>query len=170
MTKLKVYHVAGVLAGLLGLTDVDACHAAIRYVHATNATPQFPYTTPNTAAQRIQDAVNASGMGDVIRVGAGVYSNGGTAVAGQILPNRVWIVKPITVESVEGALATRIVGCTNAASPMRCAYVANGAVLRGFTLAQGATQAGQGMWNADSSGGGAFVDAGAQLLDCIVTG
>ena len=54
--------------------------------------------------------------------------------------NRVLLDKPLSLRSVNGAQFTTISG-----GGLRCAYVANGATLSGFTLAGGSAAVGAGL-------------------------
>src|SRR5258708_3841773 len=120
------------------------CPAATLYVdlNSANATP--PYADWSTAATNIQDAVDASSDGDLILVTNGIYATGGRVVYGS-LTNRVVINKAVTVQSVNGAALTAILGFanngsgvpTNGDNAVRCVYLTNNAAFIGFTLAFG---------------------------------
>jgi len=76
------------------------------------------------------------------------------------MPNRVALTKAITVESVNGPEHTFIVGDGPLGqSAVRCAYLADGAVLVGFTLTGGYTHI-TGDRYFDRSGGGVFLHGG----------
>ena len=104
--------------------------------------PGAGYTTWDTAAHTIQEAVDASVNGDLIWVTNGVYNVGGRALAGGIT-NRVAIDRAITVKSIEGPSRTAIVGggapLYGSLRAIRCAYIGAHATLDGFTLTNGAT-------------------------------
>lgn len=55
-------------------------------IKGTNATP--PYADWSTAATNIQDAIDASSLGDTVLVTNGIYSTSGMVMAGD-LANRV---------------------------------------------------------------------------------
>ena len=156
--KLVLHNVVVFLLTILPLH----ASAAVLYVdlNCTNSTP--PYTNWTTAARKIQVAIDAATNGDLVLVADGTYNSGSTNVNGA---NRVALLRAITVQSVNGPGSTTIVGL-NATTPVRCAYVGDGATLSGFTLTGGK--------GADSSiignGGGAFCSGSAVLSNCIITG
>lgn len=51
---------------------LSCCRCDTHYV-STNGSSEYPYTTPETAATRIQDAIDAASPGDTVRVGGGEY-------------------------------------------------------------------------------------------------
>ncbi len=156
-----------------------------RFVNVNNATPSSPYTNWASAAQSIQEAVDVAQPGDQIIVSNGVYGAGGRDIYGQT--NRVAVDKPLSISSVNGPLYTIIQGfyvpgSTNWSQFIRCVYLTNGASLSGFTLTNGASGGGGGVWcewgggnitncvivgNATSgSGGGAFQ---GMLYNCTLS-
>lgn len=182
------------LAATLAVFLAVEATAATLYVDANSANPTPPYASWAEAAATIQQAIDAAVAGDLILVTNGVYRTGGRAVNGGIT-NRVAIYKPLTVQSVNGAAVTLIIGLQQADhGSVRCAYLTNGAVLSGFTLTNGGAwgitvgdlitnQSGGGVWCASSNavvancvlagntaeyyGGGAF---GGTLTNCALTG
>jgi hypothetical protein len=158
--------------------------ATMLCVDLNNTNPVPPYTNWITAATNIQDAVDAATPGDHILVTNGVYDAGATAVSGS--SNRVALIKPVVVQSVNGPDVTVIRGRgPKGPAAIRCAYLTNGAMLAGFTLTNGATYTsrGAGVWceslsavvsncvlagnAAYSSGGGAH---SGTLINCALTG
>ena len=81
------------------------------------------------------------------------------------MTNRVVVDKPLLVSSLSGPVNAIIVGSqvpgsTNGDAAIRCVYLASGAVLSGFTVANGGTRSagdsttqecGGGVWSADAS-------------------
>ncbi len=137
--------------------------AGTLYVDPGSTNSIAPYTTWATAATNIQDAVDASTNGDLILVTNGVYATGSRANIGL---NRIVVdSKAITIQSVNGPSVTIIQGfqdaTTNGPAAMRCVRFANGAVLSGFTLTNGATS---------SSGGGIYCQANSIVTNCVITG
>jgi len=121
--------------------------AVIRYVDVNNSAPAAPYTDWATAATVIQDAINAAEPGDVVLVTNGVYQTGGdffNSWPGWGAKARIYVGKPITVQSVNGPDVTIILGIPQSGptNGVRCAYLTNNAVLMGFTLTNGSTDQG----------------------------
>jgi hypothetical protein len=152
----------------------------VRYVWAENPAPAAPYLSWATAARTIQDAIDAAeSPGEQIVVTNGVYGTGGRVARGA-QANRVAVTKPLIVRSVNGAAVTIIQGrqqesAINGPNAMRCVYLAEGAVLIGFTLTNGATLA-DGSFNAMESdlyqtGGGVWSESSRGVVsNCVFTG
>src|SRR6266481_4557372 len=149
--------------------------AALLYVDVNNPNPRSPYNSWGKAARTIQEAVDVASAGDQILVTNGVYQIGGRVFSGGALTNRVMVDKPLSIQSVSGPAATVILGyqvpsTTNGPSAVRCVYLASGAALVGFTLANGATII-SGDLAVDGSGAGVnCASASAVVSNCIITG
>jgi len=150
-------------------------HGTQLYVDVSSGNPQLPYTSWATAATNIQDAITAASNGDVVVVNDGVYQFGATLANG--MSNRVAIVKPLMVQSVNGPGYTTIQGYqvpSTMVGPaaVRCVYMTNGAVLAGFTLANGATLDKYALQPPQNlSGGGVWCAAvSAIVTNCVLTG
>jgi len=146
----------------------------VHYVVASGSSPSVPYGSWATAATNIQAAIDAATVpGALVLVSNGVYQTGARAIYG--ISNRVAITKPVTVRSVNGPSVTRIVGSRVAifvfgSSAVRCAYLTNGAVLAGFMLTNGATQA-SGDQTRQQSGGAVYCELGSAVVsNCVLTG
>ena len=168
------------LAGFISLAATLA-PAATLYVDAasTNAVP--PFTNWLTAAAVIQDAVDASVAGDEIVVVDGVYTTGGRPVGTNLLVNRVAVEKPVTLRSVNGPEVTVILGYQlpggkNGDGAIRCVYLADGAMLSGFTLTNGATLVITNLpqpenWLREQSGGGVWcASTNVLVTNCTIVG
>ncbi len=136
------------------------------YVRSDSPDPLAPYATWDRAARTIQDAVDAARPYDAVIVTNGVYDAGGAVLPGLTASNRVCVTKPLSVSSVNGPKVTRIAGTTGS---VRCAYLTNGAVLCGFTLTNGHARLVPGAAFDDRAGGGAFLDDGGVVSNCILT-
>ncbi|MCX7591378.1 MAG: hypothetical protein N2255_07085, partial [Kiritimatiellae bacterium] len=92
------------------VVSAAATFADKHYVDIKSPYPKPPYSTWETAATNIQDAVDEAEDGDMVFVNDGVYATGGRVTPGYSLTNRVVITKNIYVYSVNGPRATIIVG------------------------------------------------------------
>ena len=163
-----------VIALALGLLVqfTPALTAATLCVDLNSTNPITPYADWSTAATNIQDAIDAATDSDTVLVNDGVYATGGRVMAGD-LTNRVALNKALTVQSVNGAVVTTIQGAYTpstgyGASSVRCAWLTNGASLRGFTLLSGATRS-TGSLTTLASGGGAWCASNTSMVaDCII--
>ena len=122
------------------LVFVARMEAAVHYVNVNATNPSPAYLAWETAAATIQDAIDSALPGDEVVVTNGVYKTGGRAVDGGST-NRIVIPIPILVRSVNGPAVTLIEGggSSDMSQPgtARCARLASGATLAGFTLTNG---------------------------------
>jgi hypothetical protein len=134
--------VAGILLTALILSGMTA-GAATRYVNVNGTNPTPPFTSWDTAAAILQDALDAATGGDTVLVTNGVYFIGGRSFSTGSSTNRALITKPLLVQSVNGPTVTviqgyQVPGTTNGFSAIRCVYFAYSSsptTLSGFTLA-----------------------------------
>lgn len=157
-------------APLLLLCLSIPCSAVDHFVSPTGGNVA-PFTSWDTAATNIQDAIDAASAGETVWVTNGVYASGGKVMAGD-LTNRVVLDKALTVQSVNGPFLTTIQGAwdpvtTNGPLALRCAWITNGAVLKGFTLLGGATR-NTGTLTLENGGGAWCSDAGATVANCFI--
>jgi hypothetical protein len=161
-------------AGMTATATVHVVAQPVHYVVASGSSPSAPYSSWASAATNIQNAVDAATVpGALVLVSNGVYQTGARAVYG--MSNRVAVTKPVTVQSVNGASVTKIVGFrvptfVYGSSAVRCVYLTNGAMLSGFTLTNGATQA-SGDQSRQQSGGAVYCElASAVVSNCVLAG
>ena len=155
-------------AGVSDTITVRVTEQTVCYVDAGNSAPAYPYAGWATAATNIQDAINAGNPGSTVVVTDGVYTAGCTVSPGGASLNRVVLSRVLAVRSVNGPAVTRIVGAGPVGSvAIRCAYLAPGTILDGFTLTNGHTLATGD--SVDINGGGVFMDE-ATLTNCVVVG
>jgi hypothetical protein len=120
-----------------------------------------------SAKRTPQAGVDACSAGGTVLVSNGVYRTGGKAVYGS-MTNRVALDKALTVRSLNGPGVTVIEGSQEPAAPVRCAYVAGGAALVGFTLTNGCTR-GAGAPE-ETDGGGAWCESDGVVSHCVLIG
>lgn len=161
-------------AGVAATAMVHVVTQPVHYVVTNGSSPSAAYSSWASAATNIQDAVDASTVaGALVLVSNGVYQSGARAVYG--ISNRLAVTKPVTIRSVNGPAATRIVGYqvptfVYGSSAVRCVYLTNGAVLSGFTLTNGTTQA-SGDRTKQMSGGAVYCEFGSTVVsNCVLTG
>jgi hypothetical protein len=122
-----------------------ALRADIVYVDPGSTNPVPPYASWSEAANSLNDAVEAAGAGDTVRVTNGVYA----------LTNEIRIYRDILIESVNG-FGTTIVDGQHAT---RCFNVqATNALLQGLTIRNGNT----------SIGGGIYLANASRVADCLI--
>jgi hypothetical protein len=136
-------------------------NAAVLYVDANCATPAPPYSSWDTAATNIQDAVNLTSDGDLVLVTNGVYSNSYNLYPAY---SRVAVTNAIVVQSVNGATSTVIDG----SGSWRCAYLGGHAKLVGLTLTNGLADAGTG--GLGGRGAGVYGNGNEVLVNCVLAG
>ncbi len=160
--------------GVSTTVQVQVADREIYYVDAGNTTPVYPYANWAGAAANIQDAIDVGTQtGRLVLVADGIYKTGGRAVYGT-MTNRVAVTEGVEVRSVNGPLVTCIEGqaapgSTNGDGAIRCVYVGINAVLSGFTLTNGHTQA-SGDFYKEQSGGGAWCEFSGTLNNCVLNG
>jgi len=133
------------------ITFAASMKAATLYVSQTSPNPSPPYSTPDTAAHNIQDAVDAASDGDTVLVEPGDYG----------VTNQVNVVKAIRLQSTDGASQTFLTGYANNpfGQPIWCLGISNAlAVADGFTFRP-----------ATSTGPGGAVLVGGTIQNCNFT-
>jgi hypothetical protein len=160
--------------GVASTVMVQVTEQSVHFVNLASPSPAAPYSTMQTAAANIQDAIGASDVaGRLVLVAAGTYDTGGVVVEGT-MTNRVALLNGVTVRSLDGPAATIIRGAPAPGGGLgdgavRCAYVGVGCVLEGFTLTNGHTRT-AGHSSREQGGGGAWCDGTAVVSRCLFTG
>jgi hypothetical protein len=148
LTGFNDSHPEGVIASAT-VTVRDAVY----YVDAAGSNPVSPFATWQTAATRVQDAVDAavaSGTGGAtVLLTNGVYRAGSAITMrlgawGVVFEdtNRVVLSNEVRLQSVNGPEVTVIDG----GGEVRCAWVGDGSVLNGLAMTGGYAQEGGGLW------------------------
>lgn len=164
----------GVACGLMALAAYSASPVYVDACHAANTGDGL---TPETAFHTLREGIGAVDPGGTIIVYPGVYGEDeGVTVAGGH-NNRVFIDKPLTLESVGGKEVTHIVGQKDpdtlhvtglygiGPNAIRCILVdsnTNAVTIKGFTLRDGAS--GSGSDTAANWGGGISVNASSAVI------
>lgn len=152
----------------------------VRCVDLAGLAPAPPFTNWASAATNIQTAIDAASVGDIVLVTNGVYDSGGRVMSGD-LTNRIALDKALIVMSVNGSANTFIVGtpgpggansgpAPNGPNAIRCAWLADGAILSGFTLQGGGTRVStDGADSGANSGGGVWCASQNALISyCVI--
>ncbi|HBA85048.1 MAG TPA: hypothetical protein DCZ95_13225, partial [Verrucomicrobia bacterium] len=153
----------------------------IHYV-SLGGSHEAPFMTWATAATNIQSAVDAAGVLETVVVTDGVYQTGARVTPGgtyeffysrygsttiyypYMQSNRVYIDRPISVQSVNGPEVTVIDG----AGVVRCVYLGMDSELIGFTLRHGRMEGSGYLAGSDLGGAGGYIMARSALLNCII--
>ncbi len=155
--------VQSVLVVLMVCGAANSVRAAIdtHYVAQNGQTPSGAFTTWDSAASNIQEAVDQASAGDTVLIGAGHYTTNAT------LTNVVTISKPITLVSSNGNPASVSIDGSNtnrgiAIYPVLVTYPYN---IGGITVSN--------CWSS-TSGGGIYISPIANfsgnLSNCVVSG
>ena len=163
---LEAANLSGSVSATVTVRIVSMAEAT-RYV-TTNGNDAADGMSWATAKATIQAGISITPPGGLVLVSNGVYAAGGAFAAG--LTNRVAITKDVTVQSVNGPEVTIIQGQgPMGTEAVRCAYVADGTALIGFTLTNGFTRDSYNYQ--EGAGGGVYcVSTGGIISNCVLTG
>ncbi len=156
--------------GVSATLAIRVAENSVHYVAAESINPAQPYTSWQSAAATIQDAVDIAVPGDEIVVTNGVYATGG-GIGGGTMSNRVAGTIPLTIRSVNGPRVTVICGDQSSGSnAVRCACLTDNSRLIGFTLTNGAS--GDARWAAENSQAGGVWCSSTNVFisDCLFIG
>jgi hypothetical protein len=149
LVTLRAYN-ESLPAGVATYLTIHVVKSPTLYVAAASTNPQPPYTSWATAATSIQDAVNATTVaGALVLVSNGVYAGG------------LEVTTPLALRSINGPEFTAIDG----GGTNRCANLATGVSLTGFTLTNGFAS-GYGNYG----GGVCCPSLDAFLTNCVIVG
>lgn len=152
------------LDGVAATVVVTVSRVPYHYVDAKGVNPVFPYTSWETAATTVQEAIGAGSLPErIVRVTNGVYRTGTVELTQHVfwpavVRYRVALTNIVTVQSVNGPEVTVIEGAPDGVG---CAFVGDGSVLSGFTLTKGGNTA---------YGGGASCEHSGVVTNCVLTG
>ncbi len=169
-----------VASNVVGMATSQVVRVVVRCVNISGGAPNPPFSNWPSAARDIQTAIDAAAIGDIVLVTNGAYDSGGKVMSGD-LTNRIALDKAVMVMSVNGATHTAIVGtpgyggvnsitAPNGPQAVRCAWLADGAILSGFTLQGGGTRISTvSTGSATNSGGGVWcASPGALVTYCTM--
>ena len=138
----------------VGMTCCSRIWGATLYVDLNSSAPVAPFDGWATAASTIQDAVDASAPGDVIRIADGHY----------LISAEIKVTKVITLQSVNGPESTVVDG----QGIVRCFNLGNYAcVIGGLTITNGDAT---GIASANCGGGIYCTDTTPVLTNCTISG
>ncbi|MEI6196594.1 MAG: hypothetical protein WCS42_19940, partial [Verrucomicrobiota bacterium] len=162
-----------VVSNAFGVVTSSVASLVVHCVDVAGTNPVAPYSAWATAATNIQDAIAAAAVGDVVLATNGLYATGGKSMDG-VITNRIAVDKDILVQSVNGAKSTIIQGAfdptaTNGPGAIRCVWMTNNAIMKGFTLTRGATRSLSAPSNKSMYGGGILGSStNATISDSII--
>jgi len=156
-----------IVSNVFGMATSRVAQITVHFVSAGNPGAVPPYTNWQTAADTIQDAIDAATADDLILVTNGIYDRGGKPLYGEDTTNRIGIDRPLLVVSVNGPFQTVVEGrwdpvSTNGINAVRCALLSSNAGLAGFTLRNGAT-------GTNGAGGGVSVYFDELVASCVIS-
>ena len=136
-----------------------------RYVNP-HAPAIFPYTSLNTGADTIQQAIDAAPHGATILVNSGRYDMGVAEI--NEARCRVVVTNALHVQSLHGPRSTLIVGQgPHGPDAVRGVYLGENCRLSGFTITNGHT-ATEGNVDFHQAGGGVIASLSAVVSNCIL--
>jgi parallel beta-helix repeat protein len=125
-------------------------NAEYRYVDVNSSNPQSPYTSWETAARKIKDAIEITNPGDIVVVANGIYYTS----------SQLFVTNGIKITSLNGPNLT-IVDCNET---HRGFYLTSGNIVEGFTITNGYVTGSESLDN----GGGIICDYGGYVNNCII--
>ena len=139
-------------AGISNSISIEVLTTNVHYVNTNNSTPDPPYSTWETAAANIQDAVDVAYNGGKIFVTNGTY----------LLSSQIDVPWNLTIQSVSGPENTIIDGNNS----VRCFNLYNNnTIVSGFTITNGNA----GSWVGDHGGGVFCSDTTPVITNCTIS-
>jgi len=157
-----------VLFMALGVVGFTFCARADQYAAQNGQIPGAPYTSWETAASNIQDAVNAAASGATVWVGAGHYTVPPAPTNYGGATNVVYIDRPLTLRSSNRVPETTVIDGEGMNRGITWNYKSNSAsnfVIDGFTITHCTSLP-------TNEGGGIYFAAASwtgMVMNCIIS-
>ncbi len=150
-----------------GCAFLASAQAGDYHAAQNGQTPEWPYTSWTSAASNIQDAINAASPNDTVWVGAGRYTVPTNTVVYLGASNVVYIDKPLTLRSSNGAPADVTIDGDGAHRGIAWNYTlgtSNRFLLEGFIISN--------CYAVSNGGGMIYANAGnwtGEVRNCLFT-
>jgi hypothetical protein len=159
--RLMSWGLVAILGAMTAVLPAGAVETNYYYVSTNAPSSAPPFTSWETAATNIQDAVDqaqadfAPTTNCIVTVSNGLY----------VLTNQISITKAITVQSFSGSALTVVDANAASSTPRRCFAITAPAVLDGFTIRNGYTLGTS--HTVGDPGGGVYMTTGT-VQNCLI--